>query len=111
MAKRCVIVRIYELVIEPGREEHIARHQVSVQEVEEVVFGVPFIRKARQGRYHIIGQTEAGRYRAVFVAPRGGACTVYSLPGMQMMLSVELFCGIRKRNIHDKTRTRANEGL
>jgi uncharacterized protein len=63
-------VRIYELVIEPEREEHIARHHVSVVEVEEVVFGAPFIRKARQGRYLIIGQTEAGRYLAVFVAPR-----------------------------------------
>lgn len=61
-------MRIYELVIEPGREEHIARHQVSVA---EVIFGVPFMRKARLGRYHIIGQTEAGRYLAVFVAPRG----------------------------------------
>jgi len=64
-------VRIYELVIEPGREEHIARHHVSVAEVEEVIFGTPFIRRARQGRYHIIGQTEAGRYLAIFVAPRG----------------------------------------
>jgi uncharacterized protein len=71
VAKRCIFVRIYELVIEPGREEHIARHQVSVAEVEEVIFGVPFMRKARLGRYHIIGQTEAGRYLAVFVAPRG----------------------------------------
>jgi len=68
VAKRCIFVKIYELVIEPGREEHIARHQVTV---EEVIFGAPFIRKARQGRYHIIGQTEAGRYLAVFVAPRG----------------------------------------
>ncbi len=64
-------MKIYELVIEPGREEHIARHHVSVAEVEEVIFGAPFIRKARQGRYHIIGQTEAGRYITVFVAPRG----------------------------------------
>ena len=71
VAKRCIFVKIYELVIEPGREEHIARHQVTVAEVEEVIFGAPFIRKARQGRYHIIGQTEAGRYLAVFVAPRG----------------------------------------
>ena len=63
-------MRIYELVIEPGREEHIARHQVSIAEVEEVIFSAPFVRKSRQGRYHIIGQTEAGRYLAVFVAPR-----------------------------------------
>ena len=64
-------MKIYELVIEPGREEHIARHQVSVEEVEEVIFGAPFIRKARQGRYHIIGQIEAGRYLTVIVPPRG----------------------------------------
>ena len=71
------LVRIYELVVEPGREEHIARHRVSVIEVEEVIFGAPFIRKARQGRYYIIGQTEAGRYLTIFVAPRGQG--VYSL--------------------------------
>jgi uncharacterized protein len=64
-------VKIYELIIEPGREEHIARHHVSIAEVEEVIFGVPFIRKARQERYSIIGRTHAGRYLAVFVAPRG----------------------------------------
>jgi uncharacterized DUF497 family protein len=69
-AKRCKVVRIYELIIEPGREEHIACHQVSVSEVEEVIFGEPFIRKARSGRCHVIGQTEAGRYLAVFIAPR-----------------------------------------
>ena len=64
-------MRIYELIIEPGREEHIARHQVTVTEVEEVIFSAPFIRKTRQGRYNIIGQTAAGRFLAVFVAPRG----------------------------------------
>ncbi len=70
-------MRIYELVIEPERVDHIARHYVNVEEVEEVIFGAPFIRKARQGRYHIIGQTEAGRYLAVFVAPRGNG--IYGL--------------------------------
>jgi len=44
---------------------------MSVAEVEEVVFGMSFIRKTRQERYLIIGQTEAGRYVTVFVAPRG----------------------------------------
>ena len=70
-------MKIYELVIEPGREEHIALHQISIAEVEAVIFGAPFIRKARQGRYHIIGQTEAGRYLTIFVVPRGQG--VYSL--------------------------------
>jgi len=31
-------VRIYELVIEPSREDHIARHHVDVEEVEDAVF-------------------------------------------------------------------------
>lgn len=50
---------------------------MSVEEVEEVIFGTPFIRKAREGRYHIIGQTEAGKYLTVYVAPREAG--VYSL--------------------------------
>jgi hypothetical protein len=64
-------VKIVELIFEPDREEHIARHHVTAEEVHQVVFGAPFIRKAREGRYLIVGQTEAGRYLAVFVAPRG----------------------------------------
>lgn len=64
-------VKIFELIVEPGREEHIARHHVSVAEVEEVVFGAPLIRRSKQSRFLLIGQTEAGRYLAVFLAPRG----------------------------------------
>ena len=59
------------------REEHIARHRVSVAEVEEVAFATPYVRKARQGYFRLIGQTEDGRYLTVFIAPRGGG--VYSL--------------------------------
>jgi hypothetical protein len=43
-------VRIYELVVEPGREEHIARHHVSVEEVLEVVYGFPYVRRMRDDR-------------------------------------------------------------
>ncbi len=70
-------MRIYGLIVEPGREEHISQHQVTVAEVEEVVFGHPFVRKTRQGRFHLIGQTDAGRYLTVFLAPRGNR--VYGL--------------------------------
>jgi len=31
-------MKIYELLVEEGREEHIARHHISIAEVEEVVF-------------------------------------------------------------------------
>lgn len=64
-------MRIYELIVEAGREEHIARHQVSVAEAEEVVFGRHVVYRVRQGYYGLNGQTDAGRYLTVIVAPRG----------------------------------------
>ena len=67
----------YVLVVDPGREEHIARHHVTVEEVEEVLSANPFVRKVRQGYLRLIGQTDAGRYLTVFVAPREGQ--VYGL--------------------------------
>ena len=70
-------MQIYELVVEPDREEHIARHHVSVAEAEQVVSSNVFIRRARQGYLRLIGQTEAGRHLTIFVAPRGGG--VYAL--------------------------------
>lgn len=70
-------MQIYELVVGPGREEHIAAHHVTVAEVEEVVSGKPYIKRVRKDRYRLIGQTEAGRYLVVFIAPRGN--DVYGL--------------------------------
>ncbi|MBI4319780.1 MAG: BrnT family toxin [Chloroflexi bacterium] len=70
-------MRIYRLIVEPEREEHIARHHVSVEEVEDVASGNVFVRRARQGYRRLIGQTSAGRYLTIFVAPRGGG--VYGL--------------------------------
>ena len=70
-------MRIYQLVFESGREEHIARHNVRLDEVEDVALGQPFIRRARQGYLRLIGQTESGRYLTVFVVRRGSG--VYSL--------------------------------
>jgi len=64
-------VKIFDLIVDPGREEHIARHQVSVAEVEELVEADPFVTRTREGRYRLIGQTRAGRYLCVIVAPRG----------------------------------------
>jgi uncharacterized protein len=64
-------VRIYELIVEPDRADHIARHQVTVDAVEEVVFGRPFVRRVAEGRYRLIGQTDAGRYLTIFLGSRG----------------------------------------
>ena len=65
-------MRIYELIVEPDREDHIARHGVTVEEVEEVVFGRPLIQRSRQQRFRLMGQTDAGRYLTVFLGCRGG---------------------------------------
>jgi uncharacterized DUF497 family protein len=70
-------VRFRDLVVAPGREEHIARHHVTIGEAEEVVFGTPYIRRDRQGYLRVIGQTAAGRYVTVIVARRGD--DVYTL--------------------------------
>jgi uncharacterized DUF497 family protein len=71
MQKEVLWMQRYELLISPEREEHIAAHHVKATEVEEVVFGRPYTSRARDQRYRLIGQTEGGRYLAVFLAPRG----------------------------------------
>jgi uncharacterized DUF497 family protein len=63
-------VQIYELIIDPDREDHIARHGVTADEVEQVVFGAPLVLRTRQRRSLLIGQTAAGRYLAVVLGPR-----------------------------------------
>ena len=60
---------IYDLVIEEDREDHIARHDVVAEETKEVVFGVAYVQRERHGYYRFTGQTLAGRYLSVFVAP------------------------------------------
>ncbi len=59
-------MRIDALVWPEERIEHIARHGVTPEEVEEVCFGKPWVRRAKsEGEnpvYYVLGQTEAGRY-------------------------------------------------
>lgn len=52
-----------------NRREHIVRHRVSVEEVEDVAFGKHYAVRTRQGRYRLIGQTESGRYLVVILEP------------------------------------------
>jgi len=51
------------------RREHIAKHNVSVEEVEDIVYGKHYAVKTRQGRYRLIGQTMNGRYLVVILEP------------------------------------------
>ena len=62
------MLRIQDLLWDEWNEQHVARHNVEPEEVEEVAFqsSSRAVRLGR-GRYRITGQTESGRYLTVFV--------------------------------------------
>ena len=51
--------------------EHIARHGVNPEEVEEACYNRPYILKGRHGSYLIYGQTDDGRYVIVVARYKG----------------------------------------
>ena len=58
---------IHEIVWSEDRIEHIARHNVSPEDVEEVYFSRSFVaesvsRKGKTPVYYVLGQTPSGRY-------------------------------------------------
>jgi len=59
-------MRIYELLWPRDRIDHIARHAVTPDEVEQVCFGQPLVQRAKSyGEnpvYYVLGQTDAGLY-------------------------------------------------
>ena len=64
-------MRVRELVVDWSGPDHIARHGVSVDEVEDIVYEArnPTARVS-EGRFRVIGQTHDGRFLAVFLARR-----------------------------------------
>ena len=75
-------MRIHEFIWPGERIDHIARHGVTPEEVEDVCFGKPWVRRTRSGGenpvYHVLGQTDAGRYLfcVVIQFPDGNGYTV-----------------------------------
>jgi len=59
-------MRIQQFIWPEDRIEHIARHTVTPEEVEEVCFGHALVQRAKsEGEnpvYYVLGQTDAGRY-------------------------------------------------
>ena len=47
--------------------EHIARHNVSPKEVEDICWGIHISEREREQRYILSGQTAGGRYLNVVV--------------------------------------------
>ncbi|MDX2042686.1 MAG: hypothetical protein SF097_15810 [Acidobacteriota bacterium] len=79
-------MKIRELIWPQTQIDHIARHGVAPEEVEEVCFGYPFIQRAKsEGQnpvYYVLGQTDAGRYLfcVVIQFPDGNGYTVTARP-------------------------------
>jgi hypothetical protein len=67
------VLRLYEIIWKDTFVVKLAdRHGVTTDEVEDVLFSTPHVRRAERGRvkgedlYAAYGQTEAGRYLVVF---------------------------------------------
>jgi uncharacterized DUF497 family protein len=79
-------VRIHEFVWVQDRIDHISRHGVRPEEVEQAYVGRPLIQRARaEGEnpvYYVLGQTDAGRYLFAIVIrfPDGKGYTVTARP-------------------------------
>jgi len=59
-------MKIYELIWSEDRIDHIARHSVTPEEVEDACFGFALVISAKyEGEnpvYYVLGQTAYGRY-------------------------------------------------
>jgi uncharacterized DUF497 family protein len=68
---RCHIPRIKRLLFDDANTEHIARHAVEPEEVEEACLVAPMLRRGKSGRLAVYGRTMAGRRLLVVLAPKG----------------------------------------
>lgn len=79
-------MEILEFVWPQDRIDHISRHGVRPDEVEQVCTGRPLIQRGKsEGKnpvYYVLGQTDAGRYLFAVVIrfPDGKAYTVTARP-------------------------------
>ena len=60
----------YEFWWDDNNIEHISGHGVQPYEVEEVVINRPWIKRTSDGKYLAYGQTNAGRFLLVVLAPK-----------------------------------------
>ena len=64
-------MRITDFEWDEENIDHIARHRVEYEEVEEACYNRPFILRGRGGLHLIHGRTDNGRYLFVVVRYRG----------------------------------------
>ena len=63
-------VELDELIIEEDRPSHIARHNVTVNEVAEVVKGDYVFIRGKHNRWVLIGLTKKGKMLAIVIGAR-----------------------------------------
>ena len=61
---------IRKLIWDEWNIEHIARHHIEPEEVEEVCKSKNLFERGRDGTYQMTGQTEIGRYLTIILVPR-----------------------------------------
>ena len=68
---------VRRLIWDPWNIGHIARHEVTPEEVEEVCHGDPVVQVGKQGRSLVFGPTGSGRMLAVVMDPESEETGVY----------------------------------
>lgn len=63
-------VIVDELIIEEDRPEHIARHNVIVEEVNEVISAKHVFIKGREDKWLLIGKTKNNRMLTIVIGER-----------------------------------------
>ncbi len=70
---------VVRLIWDPWNVTHIARHEVTPDEVEEVCHGDPMTSETYGGRLRVVGQTLAGRVLTLILAPRDDDGVYYTV--------------------------------
>jgi uncharacterized DUF497 family protein len=70
-----MLVTVETLIVDEQRVAHIARHDITVDEVREVVSSDYVYIQGRQDRWLLIGKTTQGRFLTVVVGEREQANT------------------------------------
>ena len=78
-------MRINEFEWDSWNIEHIARHAVRSQEVEEACYRKPLIKRSKDGLYIVYGQTFSGRY--LFIVIKYDQGMIYTVTAREMTRS------------------------
>lgn len=65
-----MVVRVKELIWDEYNSDHISKHSVSTEEVEQVCKGIIIARFGHSHRYLIIGKTKKKRILTIFLAQK-----------------------------------------